>query len=360
MGARFTNFQVRSDSTGAVCDALKPLVKTRAFVSPPQDGWVTVYDETCDKQNVAENLRVASGLSRAMKTAVFGFMVHASDVAVYWLFQSGELVDEFNSRPDYFKPVDDTERQRLRGRPEVLLPFCVGGTALADVKAIIHPAEGPPLFAESLITDLAKLLGIDDSRASLGFNYFEEEGKGILPDADKFQLVGLGGPSERERRMAALRSQPMPDPLVSAIMNIIQRWDWGPESEESCRVAARISGRDENEVRAAIMAQPDNFAREVLAKSPLSASIAFDELITARDQGPESLAALLGARVPALLTDIAIIAMYRRSEPFIEALIKHGLNPGGTAFNNETPLNFAKRMGTESTIYKMLKAAEKP
>jgi hypothetical protein len=58
-----------------------------------KNGWITVYDAASDAQDDALIRRIAEGLSRAAKTDVFGFIVHDSDLAGYWLYQCGKLVD---------------------------------------------------------------------------------------------------------------------------------------------------------------------------------------------------------------------------------------------------------------------------
>ncbi|MGP8201268.1 MAG: hypothetical protein ACLQU4_17395 [Limisphaerales bacterium] len=190
MGAFIVNYQVRTDSLAAVRDALEKMVTERAYVSPAKDGWVTVYDEESDSQNGAVLQRIASGLSRALKTDVLGFMVHDSDIAMYWLYQSGDLLDEFNSAPDYLgNAVDDATRDRLRGKAELLLPLCVAGTTTEQIGAAIHPTE-EPVFAEDYLAKLAPLLGIDETRINLGFEYFTNEGSDILDDASEFELLG--------------------------------------------------------------------------------------------------------------------------------------------------------------------------
>lgn len=168
MGAFFTNYQVRGSSTSDVVNALAELTKSRAYVSPEKNGWVTVYAEATEEQNQTILCRMAEELSKALKTDVFGFLVHDSDMTMYWLYRAGALADEFNSAPDYFgKKVNDATRARLRGNPDALLPLCVAGTTRAQIEAVIHPSDGFQLMAEQILTDLAELLGIDASRIAL-------------------------------------------------------------------------------------------------------------------------------------------------------------------------------------------------
>jgi len=179
MGSFFTNFHIRTDSQDKVRAALTPLVKGRAYVSPPGNGWVTLYDEASDDQDETIICKTAEALSKKLHTAVLAFLVHDSDVAKYWLYRDGKLADEFNSAPDYFgESVSKATRARVRGKSEALRPLCVSGAAtMGRLEAILHPAGGQPLMAEDTVTDLAELLGIDAVRATIGFRYFEEEGR---------------------------------------------------------------------------------------------------------------------------------------------------------------------------------------
>ena len=191
MGAFFTNCQVRSDDANAVVTALGPLLQSRAYVSPAAGGWVTVYDEATESQDEKSLMRLAQGLSKALNTAVFGFQMHDSDIAVYYLCQKGELVDEFDSCPNYFGDrISDKDRQKVRGVTDKLLPLCIAGTSREQIDAIIHPEsdEDFPVMAEDIITNLGMLLGLDENRITLGFEYFETEGESILDDAKDFTV----------------------------------------------------------------------------------------------------------------------------------------------------------------------------
>ena len=97
MGAFFTNYQIRSTSPDAVRDALKPLAK-RAYISPPKNGWVTVYEQQSDSQDDAILRRIAMGLSRKLATEVFAFCVHDSDILIYFLYGRGQLLSSTQPR----------------------------------------------------------------------------------------------------------------------------------------------------------------------------------------------------------------------------------------------------------------------
>jgi hypothetical protein len=169
---------------------MEKLATSRAAISPPKNGWVTVYDEESDSQNDSIIHRIALGLSRSLKTDVLAFLVHDSDIARYWLYRSGSLLDEYNSEPGHFgEEVDDETRLCLRGKPELLLPLCIAGTNLQQIEAVLW-GEEPPILAEHYLAQLAPLLGIDEARISLSFEYFVEDGEDILDDFSEFEMVG--------------------------------------------------------------------------------------------------------------------------------------------------------------------------
>jgi hypothetical protein len=186
MGAFFTNLHVRTDDSVRVIDALRPLLSQRAYVSPPKSGWVTIYDETADANDESELARLAAALSKNLNTAAIAFLVHDSDVLIYLLFDNGTEIDRYNSCPDYFGPVDPKAITKYQGKPEILLAYCVPGTALQPIQSAI---KSPGSRAESKLAVFAALLGIDDARAAEGFNYFLEDGKETTPDADDFVLI---------------------------------------------------------------------------------------------------------------------------------------------------------------------------
>jgi hypothetical protein len=382
MGASFTNLHIRNAATQAICATLPKLTPSRAYVSPPSNGWVTVYLEVTEDQNEKTLCAFASGLSRTLKTDVLGFLVHHSDIAAYWLYRNGVLTDEFNSAPDYFGgSIDDATRVRVRGDTDVLLPLCVDGTTRAQLDEVLHPADGPPTFAEEIVTDLTKLLGIDDARASLGFNYFNEEGEQLLPDAGDFEPVGNGTerkvsqesvptlddilpanpiplpvdtaepPDENESLTTA---SPLPDMYPLAIAMLTQTWS--DQHKETVQVYSDMFKQNTDVVFKKMLDGFDTSVRELLRKSAVSNRPTFEELKTARDQGPEALAELIAEKTPDQLTEIGVGAADCGLEAFLAALFKRGLDPNASNAQGRTTLSAAEQHGKDSAVYRLAKA----
>jgi hypothetical protein len=363
MGASFTNYQIHSTSVAAVKKALEPLTKSRAYISSEKNGWITVYDETSDEQSAALT-RIGPALSKSLQTAVFAFLVYDSDVAMYWLYQNGTLEDEFNSAPDFFdEDLDEKSRDRVRGNANRLLPLCISGTAREQIEEVIHPEDGLPMMAEDILEDLARLLGIDDARISLGFTYFENEGEEILSDAGEYEPVGKKTARKKNPSPEKLNrpAPPMPEMFPLAIGMLTECWSGKHElALDSFRPILALTGAKPPEIDGmfdVFREECDRGARDLLKLSKLPDRPTIEELKAARDKGPESLAQLLTARTPTMLADIASNAVREGLEKFVAALLAEGLDPNSKDHDGDTLITSAENLGVNSRIYLMLKSA---
>jgi hypothetical protein len=363
MGASFTNYQIRSTSVAAVKKALEPLIKSRAYISPEKNGWITVYDETSDERSEALT-RIGPALSKSLETAVFAFLVYDSDVAMYWLYQNGTLEDEFNSAPDYFEEdVDENSRDRVRGNADRLQPLCIPDTTREQIEEVIHPADGLPLMAEDIFGYLARLLGIDDARISLGFTYFEDEAEEILSDAREYEPVGKKSARKKNPSPEKLNqpAPPRPEMFPLAIGMLTQCWSGKYEQAmDSFRPILAFTGTKPAQMDGMVdvfREECDRGARDLLKLSKLPGRPTIEELKAARDKGPEALAQLLTARTPTMLADIASNAVREGLEKFVAALLAEGLDPNSKDHDGDTLITAAEKLGVNSRIYLMMKSA---
>ena len=188
MGASFTNYHVRTADAAACAKALTTLISSRALVTDSKNGWTTVYDERSDTQDIEVLRRLAKGLSSKLKAAVIAMMVHDSDIFVYLIYENGELIDQFDSKPDYFGPVSETQKKEWRGDFAKLLPYARKKASAQDFKCV---AEKEMVFEEERVGEFAQLLGIDPSRAQTGFKYAQET-------EHKFTLVYAKGHTKNQ------------------------------------------------------------------------------------------------------------------------------------------------------------------
>jgi hypothetical protein len=136
MGAFFTNCNVRTTDAAKCAKVLKSSSGLRAFLTDSQNGWVTVYDEQTESQDIEILRRLAKKLSAELKTVAIGILLHDSDVFQYLIYENGELVDQFDSKPDYFGCVSDAQKKEWRGDFGKLLPYATKGKTISDFKRV--------------------------------------------------------------------------------------------------------------------------------------------------------------------------------------------------------------------------------
>lgn len=176
MGMFFTNCQIRSNDPESCRKAAAGIVTASCVVTDSKNGWVTLFDEKTESQDENELQRVAKALSSELKTAVFGFLVHDSDIFMYFFSDRGKLVDQFNSHPDYFGPVSSETRKKWAGQFKKLTPFTPKKTSVAAIETVLRKQQ---TFEEHRVAEFARLMGIDEERACSGFKYFQETPHGF-------------------------------------------------------------------------------------------------------------------------------------------------------------------------------------
>jgi hypothetical protein len=186
MGLFCANFHFKEADEHALQAALARRGLDGYRVLPAKGGWTSLYEERASQQDEEWIRELTGDLTRELGFAAIAFMVHDSDIACYWLLENGQLIDEYNSFPDYFD-MDDTggEPSGPRGgRPEILLRYCRKGVKQDKLGAILSQQ---PTFAESIIEQIAQALGIDPGRA-LGDYRHDDDG-----DDDDGGPGGFGG-----------------------------------------------------------------------------------------------------------------------------------------------------------------------
>jgi hypothetical protein len=233
MGLFCVNFHFRTSDDKALTAALKRRGVTRSIVLPAKGEWSSLYEAEASHQDDGRIRELAGGLSAVLHTAVVAFMVHDSDIACYWLFEDGKLIDDFNSCPNYFEDDDSEEDSpRSGGKPDALLRYCRAGITQEALAAILSEQS---VFAESIIEHLADALGIDGERAlsdyrdvaGPGGNGDDDEsdgdddddgGPGVLPS-------GKGLPASFAQMLGAMQTGAAADPHVTALTEAAARGD---------------------------------------------------------------------------------------------------------------------------------------
>ena len=139
MGLFCVNLHFRTSDDNAVSAALKQRGVSRCQVVPAANGWTSLYEEQASQQDDERIRDLARGLSDDLHVAAIAFLVHDSDVACYWLFDNGQLLDEYNSYPDYFDA--DAEGDEPPRRLAVSQTSSCGTAELASNRANLQPCS---------------------------------------------------------------------------------------------------------------------------------------------------------------------------------------------------------------------------
>jgi hypothetical protein len=175
MGVFYTNITLKGAGQQEVADHLKH-ARRQAYVSPATNGCVIVFDRISDEDEGAL-CELASNLSEEFRCPALAALVHDGDLFLYWLYEAGRLVDEYNSAPAYFQ-TDAEPTPPKGGNPEALCEAFQAQNALCDLQAIFERATRTALdndwSEEHLIGDeihdvIAQVLGLPLFVVDTGF-----------------------------------------------------------------------------------------------------------------------------------------------------------------------------------------------
>lgn len=180
MGSFYTNFTVRSDDRERVAQSLRKMGCVAYFAAGGRD--TVVYDRECDDQIVESIVNVGTTLSHDLDATALAILNHDDDILCYWLFRSGQLIDEYNSCPSYFDEDDFDESLTPSEFDAAQLCAQFGCPQSVDrVSEILKKSvldEGGYVFASERHHALAKALGLPDCSVGFGYSYIEN---GQLP-----------------------------------------------------------------------------------------------------------------------------------------------------------------------------------
>jgi hypothetical protein len=191
MGSFYTNVALRGPDQRQILQALIQADRV-AYVSPTVDGFTVIYDKETEDQEEGVLKALASQLSKRFACPALAALVHDSDVFMYWLFEAGDLVDEFDSAPDYFGSSEESSLS-CGGDAERLCAAFGVEEAVPEMAALFESVEAANfdedwsvddwfgadfLFAEDIHDELARILRMPTFVLS-GYTYIEA---GELPE----------------------------------------------------------------------------------------------------------------------------------------------------------------------------------
>ena len=132
----------------------------RTDVKPPRNGWITVYDELCDRDRYAHR-RFGAELSERLGVPAVALRLEDGAVVRYYLFERGRMVDEYLSVPAYYGEVTKADELSLAANPTLVsrLTGADPATVRSVVRTASSTAELPP--APELLMQVAAALGLE-------------------------------------------------------------------------------------------------------------------------------------------------------------------------------------------------------
>ncbi len=161
----------------------------RFFVAPPINGWITLFPS-----NHGHDQRPVLALAAALPSLdIVHVVLHDSGVFVYGYYRNGQLIDEFNSAPDYFDQASPEEHERQRGRPELFADL-----PEVDVAKLRNALRATGDDAQVQFERFARLLNLPN--AASAFEYLAEgETDGIARFKEFREIPDLAA-ARRKRR----------------------------------------------------------------------------------------------------------------------------------------------------------------
>ena len=172
-GRSFGSIHVQTDDQAAVERAVRQFVprlpgrSQGSVVSAARNGWVSVYDEACDR-DPSDLSRLARELAERMGAVVLRIGVEADSVVRYALHDGGRLVDEYVSVPEHFGPLPSGDAIALQANPTVVARLT--GATPARIRAVARTAssvaELPP--ATELVGAIGAAMGVEGAGHGFG------------------------------------------------------------------------------------------------------------------------------------------------------------------------------------------------
>ncbi|MGZ4379688.1 MAG: hypothetical protein ACXVRY_16645, partial [Gaiellaceae bacterium] len=166
-GPTFGSAHVQTDDVGAVERAVQKTLprfgrSAGTRVSGPDNGWVHVHDELCDREPQTLQ-RLGKELSYVTGGVSLALGVEDGTLVRYTLYDRGGAVDEYASLPEYHGPLPPGDVVALGANPTVVARLT--GADPARVRQVARTATAavdlPP--ALELMVQIATTMGVSEA-----------------------------------------------------------------------------------------------------------------------------------------------------------------------------------------------------
>jgi hypothetical protein len=180
------NFYVNYTIKGAPREKLaEAFVGRNAIFTPEKNGCIVAADEISNDQHQEVISELAKIISQLFRWPVLAILNHDDDILWYQLWNRDELIDEYDSCPNYFSGSDEGEGPK-GGNPKRLCA-AFGANNPTAVERILRSNDY--VFAIERHQALVEALGISDF--SVGFGYRYANGGELPPGLEEEQLLRI-------------------------------------------------------------------------------------------------------------------------------------------------------------------------
>ena len=161
----FGSIHLQSDDVSTIEQAVRQFVprlpggSRGSILAPPRNGWITVYDDACDR-NPEMLRRLARELSDRMGAVTLLLGIEREELVRMILFEYGRIVDEYLSVPEFYGPLPPGEVVALAANPRVVSRLTGAEPEAVRRIAITAPSPADLRPAREILLDLASALGV--------------------------------------------------------------------------------------------------------------------------------------------------------------------------------------------------------
>jgi hypothetical protein len=165
----YTNLQIKSSDPDAVRRAIELCnIGSAKMLARKDVEWIGVYPFMTE-DDFSYLKETTEKMSAQLELPVFGFMVPRGEVFRFVLFDTGKMLDEYDSSP----AIDPTARG---GTTAILLRHCLNGTSADQLEELLRKpdtADSQAGFGDRTASGMARLLGIPRAQMCTGYNYLK-------------------------------------------------------------------------------------------------------------------------------------------------------------------------------------------
>lgn len=172
MGASYGSILIRTENSGKVRKALDEVAKAdgcRFLLGPPIDGWISAFPDDSGQSD-----KTSIEIAKHLPDDIFHLLVHDDDIFAYYFYRNGQLVDHYNSCPDYFQKVSADEKQQCQGRPELFKDLLTKPGSLDKLKTLLKTNHEKFIFEQERMSRFIELLGLSNAVSSYEYLQFGE------------------------------------------------------------------------------------------------------------------------------------------------------------------------------------------